>query len=241
MYNAQQLLALIDENRLPVLALCALAMFGNYMFFIAAYRESRRQKLFTIPIFCTMFWFAHDLSFVYRYDLWWNQIDHWYVKAFWCALVLTVTFELVYLRQVVRYGGRELLPDASQAQWTALVLAGIVGAVVCWEAVKYVFDDQVYAGSFGIANLSYVLMGTALAVRRRSMRGQTPATWIGYLILVVGWSSANVLYFGPEFRSPQWLALHACCLIGGAGLLYASIRWPAPKELGTAATPARVG
>jgi hypothetical protein len=226
MYETHELLAAIDAHRLPVLLLCAFAMLGNYTFFLEAYRVSRREKIFTIPIFCTMFWFAHDLSFVYRFDIWWHQIDHWYVKAFWFALVLTVTFEAIYLRQVVRYGGRELLPDATQKQWAMLVAAGVVGAIVCWEAVKYVFDDQVYAGSFGIANLSYVLMGTALAVRRRSMYGQTPIIWIGYLMLVVGWSSANILYFGPAFRAPQWLALHAACLIGGIGLLYASVRWP---------------
>jgi hypothetical protein len=230
MYETTDLLARIDAHRVPVLVLCALAMVGNYLFFIEAYRTSLREKVFTIPIFCTMFWFAHDLSFVYRYDLWWNQIDHWYVKAFWFALVLTVTFETIYLRQVIRYGGRELLPDATKGQWTALVLAGVVGAVVCWEAVKFVFDDTLYAASFGIANLSYVLMGVALAVRRRSMRGQTPLIWVGYLLLAVCWSTANFLFFGPAFRSPQWLALYAVCVIGGAGLLYASRRWPAPAE-----------
>jgi hypothetical protein len=228
-YNARDLLSLIDQHRVPVLALCAVAMIGNYIFFIEAYRVSRREKIFTIPIFCTMFWFAHDLSFVYRYDLWWNQIDHWYVKAFWFALVLTVTFESIYLRQVVKYGGRELLPEASQAQWTALVGAGVIGAIVCWEAVKFVFDDDLYAGSFGIANLSYVLMGTALAVHRRSMRGQTPMIWVGYLLLAVCWSTANFLFFGPAFRSPQWVALSAACVLGGIGLLYASVRWPAPS------------
>ncbi len=230
MYDYRELLALIDENRVPVLVLCAFAMIGNYIFFAEAYRISRREKIFTIPIFCTMFWFAHDLSFVYRYDLWWNQIDHWYVKAFWFALVLTVTFEAVYLRQVVKYGGRELLPEASPKQWLALVGVGVVGAIICWEAVKFVFGtgDMLYAGSFGIANLSYVLMGTALAVRRRSMYGQTPIIWGGYLLLAVCWSTANFLFFGPAFRSPQWVALYAACILGGLGLLYASIRWPSP-------------
>jgi len=83
-YNTPELLAMIDEHRGAVLALCALAMIGNYLFFIEAYRVSRREKIFAIPIFCTMFWFA---------------------------LVLTVTFESIYLGQVIRYGGQELLPD----------------------------------------------------------------------------------------------------------------------------------
>ena len=228
MYETQDLLARIDAHKWPVLIVCAFAMIGNYIFFIEAFRVARRDRIVTIPIFCTMFWFAHDLSFVYRFDIWFNQIDHWYVKLFWGALVLTVAFETVYLVQVLQYGKAELLPRASQAQFTALVIAGQVGACVCWEAVKFVLDDPVYAGSFGIANLSYVLMGTALAVRRRSMFGQTPIIWVGYLILAVCWATANTLWFGDAFRSIQWLLLDACCVLGGIGLLYASVRWPSP-------------
>jgi hypothetical protein len=228
MYSAQDLLASIDQHKWPVLIVCAFAMIGNYIFFIEAFRVARRDKIVTIPIFCTMFWFAHDLSFVYRFDDWFNKIDHWYVKLFWAALVLTVIFETVYLAQVLQYGRRELLPRASQAQFAALVVAGVIGACVCWEAVKYALDDPIYAASFGIANLSYPLMGTALAVRRRSMAGQTPIIWVGYLILVVCWAGANTLWFGEAFRSTQWVLLDLCCLLGGLGLLYASIRWPAP-------------
>ncbi len=77
-----------------------------------------------------MFWFAHDLSFVYHFDIWFNQIDHWYVKLFWAALVLTVIFETIYLVQVLQYGKAELLPRAGQAQFAALVVAGQVGACV---------------------------------------------------------------------------------------------------------------
>ncbi|MDT7640962.1 MAG: hypothetical protein QOC83_5250, partial [Pseudonocardiales bacterium] len=83
MYSAQDLLASIDQHKWPVLIVCAFAMIGNYIFFIEAFRVARRDKIVTIPIFCTMFWFAHDLSFVYRFDDWFNKIDHWYVKLFW--------------------------------------------------------------------------------------------------------------------------------------------------------------
>jgi hypothetical protein len=237
MYNAHELLTRIDAHKWPILIVCAFAMIGNYIFFIEAFRVARRDKIVTIPIFCTMFWFAHDLSFVYRAGDWFssgpaNPAHSWYTELFWGALVLTVTFETIYLIQVLQYGRTELLPDATQRQFTLLVLAGVVGAVVCWEAVKYTLHDPLYAGSFGIANLSYPLMGVAMAVRRRSMRGQTPIIWMGYLLLVVCWASANTIWYGPPFRSVQWIALDVSCLIGGLGLLYASIRWP-----GTEAAP----
>jgi predicted neutral ceramidase superfamily lipid hydrolase len=226
MYDAQDLLTRIDDHKWAVIGVCFFAMIGNYIFFIVAFRESLRLKMFTIPIFCTLFWFAHDLSFVYRFDDWFNDYDHWYAELFWFALVLTVTFECVYLSQVIRYGGKELLPEATQGQWAALVVAGMVGAVIMWEAVKFVFDDPLYAGSFGIANFSYVLMGVALAVRRRSMLGQPPGIWAGFLLLVVCWSTANFLWFPDAFREPQWVMLHIGSFVGGCGLLYASIRWP---------------
>lgn len=235
MYNAHALLLRIDAHKWPILIVCAFAMIGNYIFFIEAFRVARREKIVTIPIFCTMFWFAHDLSFVYRVHDWYGSgpTHSWYTQLFWVALVLTVTFETIYLVQVLQYGRQELLPDATDMQWRLLVGAGVVGAVVCWEAVKYVLRDPLYAGSFGIANLSYPLMGTAMAVRRRSMRGQTPIIWMGYLLLVVCWASANTIWFGPPFRSVQWIALDVVCLAGGIGLLYASIRWPGTETAST--------
>lgn len=240
MYDAHDLLTRIDDHKWPVLIVCAFAMIGNYIFFIEAFRVARREKIVTIPIFCTLFWFAHDLSFVYRFDDWFNGFGHWYPELFWAALCLTVTFEAIYIGQVLQYGRQELLPGASPRQFALLVLAGTVGAVVCWEAVKSVLDDPLYAGSFGIANLSYPLMGVALAVRRRSMYGQTPLIWVGYLLLVVCWAGANTLWFGPAFRTTQWIALDLCCLAGGIGLLYASIRWPGPAVPPAApATPDR--
>lgn len=237
MYSAEDLLTRMTDHKWAVIAVCAFAMIGNYIFFIAAFRESLRLRMYTIPIFCTLFWFAHDLSFVYRFDQWFNDYGHWYTELFWFALVLTVAFELVYIAQIVRYAGPELLPGATQAQFTALVVAGMAGAVVMWEAVKFALEDPLYAASFGIANFSYVLMGVALAVRRRSMLGQPPAIWAGYLLLVVCWSTANFLWFGDAFREPQWVLLHCGSFFGGLGLLYASIRWPgraaasAPEEV----------
>ncbi len=241
MYEAQDLLTRIDDHKWWVIAVCFFAMVGNYIFFIVCFRESMRLKLFTIPIFCTLFWFAHDLSFVYRFHDWWHVYDHWYVQLFWFALVLTVVFECIYLSQVMRYGGQELLPAATRRQWIALVAAGMVGAVVMWEAVKFVFDDPLYAGSFGIANFSYVLMGVALAVRRRSMLGQPPGTWWGFLLLVVCWSTANFLWFPDAFRAPQWVMLHLGSFVGGCALLYASYRWPGPRgeRLAEVAVPER--
>lgn len=230
MYGAAELLTRLDDHKWAVLVVCAFAMIGNYIFFIEAFRVARRRKLVTIPVFCTMFWFAHDLSFVYRYDNWFDTYGVWYTELFWFALVLTVTFEAIYLSQIVRYGRQELLPDATPVQWTALVLAGVAGSVLCWEAVKLAMDDPIYVASFGIANLSYPLMATAMAVRRRSMLGQTPLIWVGYLLLVACWGSANILWFGGPFDDLQWIVLHGACFAGGLGLLYASIRWPGPAE-----------
>ena len=67
--------------------------------------------LYSMPLICTVFYLVHDASFVYRFDEWFNTYDHWYVKLFWAALVLTVAFELVFLSQFIRYGRKELAPN----------------------------------------------------------------------------------------------------------------------------------
>ena len=59
-------------------------------------------------MFCTAFWFAHDTSYVVRFNEWFGTYDHWFLKLFRFALVVTYLTEIVYIGQTIRYGGREL-------------------------------------------------------------------------------------------------------------------------------------
>jgi hypothetical protein len=51
MYDGLQTLTAIDNHRVGILALCALAMVFNYIWFFAAYVIAWREKVYSIPIF----------------------------------------------------------------------------------------------------------------------------------------------------------------------------------------------
>lgn len=81
------------------------------------------------------------------------------MKLFWLALVFTVLCELVFLHMTLRFGRKELAPTLSQAQSTALVLAGVITMAIAWEAIKRWMGDPLYVNYFHLANLA----GPALA------------------------------------------------------------------------------
>lgn len=207
MYDPRAVLQAVDGHRWAVIALCAMAMVPTYIWFIEAIRVARRDRAYSMPLLCTFFWFAHDTSFVARYDLWFHTYDHWYLKMFWAMLVLTVGIELVYIAQMLRFGRDELFPGYSQGVYTAVMLAGLAGSLVVWEVLKQALNDDLYIVAFSLTVVVYPPMGWALLLRRGSRLGQSVLMWVAFLGLPVGWFLATSLYFGPPFRSWQWIAL----------------------------------
>lgn len=227
MYEPFEVLQSIDDHKWAIIALCAAAMAFNYMWFISAYRASRRDRVYSVPLFCTFFWLAGDSSFVFRYDTWFNTYEHWYVELFWVALVFTVLFELVYVGQAIRYGRDELLPSWSQGRFAALIVAGAAAAMLVWAFLKQGLEDELYITYFDVANVAFPLMAVGLLIRRRSSAGQTRLMWAGYTAMITCWFLASTLWFGPEFQSVERFALWGLCTVGGLGMLYAVSRMPA--------------
>src|SRR5262249_45719081 len=186
-------------------------MVCNYTWFIAAVIQGLRDRVYPLPLFCTFFWLAGDASMVWRYDLWFNVINHWYVKLFWAALVLTVCCELVFCWMILRFGRQELLPSWSKAGFNALMVAGLVGMVVLWSFVKYLIGDELYISYFHLANIAGPPFAASLLIRRRSRAGTTPLIWIAYALMVGSWSVACTLWFGPPFNSPLFVSVYALC------------------------------
>jgi hypothetical protein len=207
MYDGIQTLATIDHNRIGILTLCAFAMIFNYIWFFAAYVIAWREKVYSIPIFCTLFWFAGDGTFVANYNTWFHTYRHWYVELFWAALLFTVMFEVAYIVQAIQYGRKELLPSSTPRQFTALMLAGAIAAVIVWNFLSNA-------------------MGVPILMRRRSSAGTAPVVWWGYLGMITCWFTALALFFGPEFRSFWYLAMWAVCTVAGVGVLVAVKRLP---------------
>ncbi len=214
MYDARTVLSAIDRNAPYILALCAAAMLCNYIFFIDAARRGFRDRTYPFSVLSTLFWLSGDASVVLDYNLAFHVVNHWYVKAFWFALVFTVMFELLYLSMILRFGRRELAPDMRQSHFAALVLSGLAVMFTAYTFVKTRVGDTLFIDYFCVANLVGPIFNWRLISRRGDRAGTSPLIWVCYTLLVMFWSSALWLFYGPPFRSPGYLALYGLALAG---------------------------
>lgn len=227
MYAPYSVLRQLDHNEAKIIALCAVAMIFNYAWFFMALRVARRDRAFSIAPFLTLFWLAGDSSFLWHFDRWFHTYKNWYVELFWVALVFTVLFELAFTVQLIQYGRKELLPRASQAQFTVLVLAGVAAAIVWWSLMRHVLDDPLWIIYFDVANFVGPLFGAGLLLRRGSQRGTTASIWWCYAGMSVGWYLAESLWFGPVFRSDEYIAVGIACVLAAVAVAIATDRMPA--------------
>jgi hypothetical protein len=229
MYDPELVLASLDRNAWRVLALCGFAMLCNYTWFFAALRQGQRDRVVPIPVFCTLFWLVGDASMLLRYRLWFDVIDHWYVKLFWLALVFTVACELVFLHMTLRFGRAELAPSLSQAQFAAVLLLGVAAMAIAFEWSKGSRGDVLYIDYFQLANLIGPLFGAALWLRRGTRAGTTPLIWGAYALMVASWSLACALWYGPPFAEPRYLALYATSTLAALAMSAGVARMPAAR------------
>jgi hypothetical protein len=234
-YEPRAFLDQVNTHALPILLICAGSMLANYTLFIESFRVSRRLKMVTMPVFCTLFWLVHDASYVIQYDKWFNGYDHWYTKLFWVALVLTVAWELAFTAQIVAYGREEFAPFLSPAQWRAAVLGAVVLSGGTWLVLKAYISDDLYVWTFGVALIAYPIFGLASMARRRSVRGFTPLQPAALTVMCLTWFTASIGWFGPEFRTWPWVLLAVLSTGSAAFMTWLAVRF---REPATAGAPA---
>jgi hypothetical protein len=214
MYDPQTVLKAVDTHTVGVLALAGITIVGMAIWFQQAFVVARRHRAYAFPIFCTAFWFAHDSSYVARFNQWFGTYDHWFPKLFWFALVVTSLTEMVYIGQTIRFGAREY-PRLSRRAYSWLVIGAVVSGVVIWTMVKAALNDSLYLIAFGLTVAVYPPFAFALTLRRQSLRGQSALMWLGFIVLAAGWFSLTTIYFGPTFQSWQWITLGVFSVLGG--------------------------
>ena len=231
MYDPAVVLAAIDRNAVPILALCALAMAMNYMYFIEAIIKGFRDRAYPFPVFCTMFWLTGDGSMVLDYHTAFVVVNHWYMKAFWFALVITTGFELLYLYMIMRFGRREIAPGLTQPQFVASLVAGQLIMFMAYHFIKARMGDVLVIDYFNLANLSGPVFGWALLNRRGTLAGTSPRIWLCFTVLIASWSTALALYFGPPFASPGYLLFYAVAVSACIAVTIRAMQLPpAPPE-----------
>lgn len=234
MYDSHAILDAIDHHTVPILVGFGLAMVLQNIGMITAVVMTRREGWISIPLPCSFLWFAHDFGVVARFNTWFNVYDHWFLKLFWLGLLSALIIEVIFFVQAVKVGRAEYLPNGTQRQWNALVIAGAVAFVVIWEYMKVVWDDPLYQAAPAITLFLLPLATTALLLRRRSAVSQSP--------LIYGCFAAMVIlcgYYGYGFASWQYLLTGAVAflMLVGVTLAVARMRTCTGKRVPAAVAP----
>jgi hypothetical protein len=218
MYDPNIVLAAMDTNMVGIIAFCGAAMLFNYTWFYQAVRAGFRDQVYPLPIVNILFWLCGDGTGVSRFDMYFNQYDHWYLKLFWAALIVTVTFEILFIYMTIKFGRKELCPDWSTNQFVALLIAGAAMFGITWYMVLGAMPDDLNIVYFNIANMIGPIAMAGLLLRRRSIAGTSSAIWINYTLMLACWYFAQAMWFGPEFRTIPMLAFMVINTAAAAGV-----------------------
>ncbi len=218
MYDPHVVLQALDANKFGVILFCGLSMIFNYIWFALAAIKGFRDKVYPVPLFTTLLWLCGDGTGVLRYDMYFNVYGHWYLELFWAALVLTVSFETLYLYMTFKFGKQELCPDASNGAFRLGLVAAAVVFAYAWMQVLQALPDDLNIVYFNFANLAGPVAWAAMIARRRSIAGTSSAIWIHYTLMLSCFYYAQASYFGPEFRTPFMLAYFAVNIACSAAL-----------------------
>jgi hypothetical protein len=149
------------------------------------------------------------------------------LKLFWVALVFTVSFELLYLFMILRFGRREIADGLPQPRFVGAVLGGLVLMFVAYSFIKARMGDTLVIDYFCLANLAGPAFAWPLLARRKTRAGTSALIWVCYTGLVVCWSTALALFFGEPFASPEYLTLYAVTIAACVVVTRKVMRLPA--------------
>ncbi len=218
MYDPHIVLQALDANKFNVILFCGLAMVFNYIWFALAAIKGLKDKVYPVPLFTTLLWLCGDGTGVLRYDMYFNVYGHWYLELFWLALILTVSFEILFLYMTFKFGKKELLPNGSDGAFSLGLIAAAIVFIFAWAQVLQALPDNLNIVYFNFANLAGPVAWAAMIVRRGSIAGTSSAIWIHYTLMVSCFYYAQASYFGPEFRTPFMLAYFAVNIGASAAL-----------------------
>jgi hypothetical protein len=135
-------------------------------------------------------------------------------------LCLTVSIEVIYIIQAIRYRRDELAPGLSAAKYSAGLLLSLADVYVVWLVAKAALNDDLYLIAFGLTVVVWPIFGTVMILRRQSAVAQSILMSASFLGLPIGYFLATTIYFGDAFPSPEWIALGVTSVVWGLVLVY---------------------
>ncbi|MFL5357737.1 hypothetical protein [Archangium sp.] len=222
MYSIQEVLNNIDAKTAIILASGIVVLVGAFLMYGEAIRLGFRDKTHSIPLFANMYFFAHDLFFVAKYDYWFHGVGHWLFKLFWVALLVFTLLELVVHYQTLKYSRKELFPMLTQAQYVLVYVALQGGVVVLFWFVYSVLEDPLFLINFALTEILSSTLLLPLLWSRRSAQGQSML--LGSAVLVgadVGYFLLLLPLMAHEFATPVIYSLGGVLAVLTLGYLWA--------------------
>jgi hypothetical protein len=226
-YDPQAVFAVIRSDWIAIFACLGIAMIGNTLYFVEAVRLGFRDRSYANSAACTLFFLAHDLSFILNFERWFREYDFWVWKALWVNILISVAGEIIVLYQMLKYSRQEVLPGFSLGAATAAVVLAAGGAFVAFSYVLTLIGDPLYIMTMPFTIFWLAPFAISLTLRRRSQRGQSVLLNASYIVMVIGMWPAWWQLGVPFFRTPMFLALGAVTILWSLANIWVLRRQPA--------------
>jgi hypothetical protein len=189
-YDVAEVLARIDGHLVIVIGLTLVAWVCGFVQMVEAWRLGRRDAIPGAPIAMTAFLFAHDVTFVARYDTWFNVVGHWYFQVFWFGMFGAVAVELLLIRQFLVHGHRAIAPHLPRWAFTLTFVFFQIFVLVALWCAQSLLDDPLTLVMLTVVSVAAVVPLAPWILTRGNTRGQSRlfawATVLGPGSLVLG-------------------------------------------------------
>nr|WP_140404496.1 hypothetical protein [Sphingomonas sp. CDS-1] len=115
-YDAATVVALTAQNATPIFLIGLIAFIGGFLQQFGAIWAGFRDRSYGIPLICTLWSFAHDMTYLSNWRHWMFANDLEVVRWAWVQMLLYGARELTVGYQILSYGRREAFPGMSLPQ-----------------------------------------------------------------------------------------------------------------------------
>lgn len=221
----------VSDHTALFAGLGALALLCNWYYFFECARPAARDRCTPMGLWATTVFIGHDGSYLLKFPGWFTADGHWFPKLFWVGLIVTLSFEVTFFIQTVRFGREEFAPTLNQKQWTAYCFGALATGVVFWAVAKSYLNDPIYLMTFLVTFGMCAPATIPLMVRRGTRKGVGIRQMWLYLGIGVFYVGLTTGILGGPFRTPLWIAGSLVCAALATILLVYVYRLPEPRKI----------
>jgi len=199
-----------------VLSLGAFAWFCGLVQVIAALVAGFRDKSHGVPLFCAMFFFAHDISYFANYSYWFHESPYEMTRQAWFQMGPYALVELAVVCQALAYSRAELFPGMSfrQAAASVAVMQVFVFAFLWW--ILSILNDPLWMYTIMITVIMPPLFLYPMMRARGSRKGVNLIS-VGGIAAFVPTFWLWLAFSDAYFRQPVIVVIALCNVAAAVG------------------------